>query len=99
MSSVSGGVGRTKETIELSCLGKLLLVCPHPHSLFFKVLQALVYAVHRANSHHFEGVWWTLPQLAGSLINLQCELSKNCSSVLCFLSALSSYCTSVCAPV
>lgn len=54
--ALSGGVGSTKETIELSCLGKLLLVCPHPHFLCFKVLQALVYAVLRANSHCFKDV-------------------------------------------
>lgn len=36
------------------------------------------------------------PQLADSLVNLQHELSKNCNCVLCFLSALSSCCSSLC---
>lgn len=66
----------------LLCLGKLLLVCHHP-LWFLKSCRHWFMQLLSKHGHHFEDVWWTLSQLAGSLVNLQCELSKNCSSVFC----------------
>lgn len=51
--AVSGGVGSTREAIELPWLVKLFLACHHPASLslFVKVLNGLVYAVLSAKTY------------------------------------------------
>lgn len=67
--ALSGGVGRTKESIELSWLVELLLTCHHP--LFFKVPHVLFCAVLGADTHHFGAVLCALPHPAGSVAGPQ----------------------------
>lgn len=78
--AVSGGVGGTKETIELSWLVKLLLAF-HPHLFFFffffKVPRALAYAVLRAKTYTALGVRHTLPKPAGSSAAFSTELGAS----------------------